>query len=129
MRGLLSLVPAHTLRLPRWSSEQARSVLAALAASGLSVAQFAREHDLDPQRLFAWRRKLAASAPAPTPSAASVHFVELAPGLPSTTATPAPAARYEVQLSNGERLRVEGAFEVDSVRALLALLREGARPC
>jgi transposase-like protein len=37
---------------PRWSEEEAREVLTALARSGQSVGAFAAGHDLDPQRLY-----------------------------------------------------------------------------
>ena len=45
----------------RWTAEVARSVLAApkQAASGESVASFARSHGLQRQRLLWWRKRLA----------------------------------------------------------------------
>ena len=44
---------------PRWSERDARMALAALERSGKSVRVFAEEHGLDPQRLYAWRRRVA----------------------------------------------------------------------
>ena len=44
---------------PRWTESQAREVSAALAHSGKSVAAFAAEHGLDPQRVYLWRRRFA----------------------------------------------------------------------
>ncbi|MCP4963880.1 MAG: transposase [bacterium] len=43
---------------PRWGEADARAVLDALKESGRSVTEFAREHDLDPQRLWRWRSRL-----------------------------------------------------------------------
>jgi len=43
---------------PRWTEQDAREALDAPARSGQSIAAFAAEHGLDPQRLYAWRRRL-----------------------------------------------------------------------
>lgn len=45
----------------RWTAAEAGRVLAELDASGEKLSAFALRHDLDPQRLHAWRRRLAAS--------------------------------------------------------------------
>ena len=47
---------------PRWTEQDARAALAALERSGRPVREFAEEHGLDPQRLYAWRRRLAATS-------------------------------------------------------------------
>ncbi len=47
-----------SLRDRRWTEADGRRVLAAQARSGQSVAAFAREHGLDAQRVFWWRRRL-----------------------------------------------------------------------
>ena len=46
------------LREQRWTTKDARRVLAACDGSGLSVAAFAREHGLKGQRLSWWRKRL-----------------------------------------------------------------------
>ena len=103
----------------RWTHEDARVVLAALAGSGLSVGAFAARYRVQAQRLAAWRRKLAAP-PARTAPATPLAFVEVAP----RTSAP-PASRYEVVLAAGDVLRIEGAIDAAAVRTLLALLRAG----
>jgi len=40
--------------LARWTSEEAREVLAAQEDSGLSIAAFAEQMGLNPQLLYVW---------------------------------------------------------------------------
>lgn len=109
------------LRQSRWSPADARLVLDAVADSGHSFLEFAREHQVDVQRLYAWRRRLASALVGPAQA-----FVELrAPEIAPPTASP---ARYEIQLPSGEILRVEGTLDPAGVAALLAVLRSG-RSC
>lgn len=112
----------RALRRPRWSADDAHLVLDALASSGLSVPDFSREHSVDPQRLYAWRRRLDARAPNSTDT--PLTFVRLQPALPSATPNP----RYELVLNGGEMLRIEGTIVPHDIVALLAALR-GTRPC
>lgn len=46
----------------RWADDDARTVLAAQEASGLSVAAFAAREGVDMQRLYFWRRRLGSCA-------------------------------------------------------------------
>lgn len=105
----------------RWTHDDARVVLAALAGSGLSVGAFAARYHVQAQRLAAWRRKLVAP-PTQTAPDAPLAFVEVAP---RASAPPALATRYELVLAAGDVLRIEGAIDAGAVRTLLALLRAG----
>jgi hypothetical protein len=128
MSRALSNTVTRALRQSRWTPFEARVVLGAVATSGLSPAQFARQYDVDYQRLNAWRRRLTtpAALPATTPVAeAPVQFVELRAPAP----TPVAAPRYEILLPSGELLRVEGAIDPAAVGALLTALRGATRPC
>ena len=51
--------PQMLPRRRRWKIAEARSVLAALSASGLSLPEFANQPGLEPQRLRRWQRRLA----------------------------------------------------------------------
>jgi transposase-like protein len=114
---------ALVLRQSRWSPADAHRVLDAVAATGRSFPEVARQYHVDVQRLYAWRRRLASSAVDPVDPVQS--FVELrAPEV----VTPPATSRYEIQLPTGEILRVEGAVDPTSVGALLAVLRSG-RAC
>lgn len=108
------------LKRPYWSADDARVVLDALDEAGTPVTDFARAHDLDPQRLYAWRRRLDRAPPRARPLA----FVEL----PTASPRAAPA-RYELVLPSGVRLCIEGAVVADDINVLLTLLRDGTAPC
>lgn len=54
-----------------WREDLARELLAAQAASGMSLQAFAKKHGLMPERLRRWKRKLEA----PTASAADIRFL------------------------------------------------------
>jgi len=109
-------IPANA----RWTEAQAREVLAAVAASGLGVAKFAERHGVQAQRIYLWRRKL---GPTDKQLARRPMFVEVAPR-PSTPAS----GRYEITTPHGETLRIEGPVDAQTVRSLVAILREG-RAC
>ena len=115
----LSKSVARVLPLRRWTHAEARIVLDAVAASELTVAEFARAYELDYQRLNTWRRRLTARSVSEAP----LEFVELRAPTPAPAATP----RYEIQLPSGEILRLDGAIDAASVGSLLALLRGGPR--
>lgn len=107
----------------RWTPDDARVVLAALDASGLAVGAFAARHHVQAQRLFAWRRTLAARDGV-SPSA-PLTFVEVASHATVGASTP---SRYEIVLATGDVLRIEGAVDADAIRTLLDVLRAG-RAC
>jgi len=111
---------AHILRQSRWSPADARLVLDAVADTGRSFLEFARSHEVDVQRLYAWRRRLASPPVDPVQSFVEFRAPEVIP--------PAAPSRYEIQLPTGEILRVEGAIDPIGVAALLAVLRSG-RAC
>ena len=97
----------------RWTAEDARSALAALDRSGLSIREFAVREGIDPQRLYWWRRRFA-SSPC---EAITLAFVELTP-------TNALSAVAEVLLRSGRVLRVPVAIESTALRRLVDALEE-----
>ena len=116
----LSPIPLYRTRR-RWTEKEARAALAALAASRLSTRAFATRERIDIQRLYSWRRKLAASssreavAP-PAPPA----FVELRPATPE---------RVEVVLRCGVVLRVSESIDGATVRRLVDALEPSRSSC
>ena len=105
----------------RWTTDDARAVLAALDRSGKSVRVFAEEHGLDPQRLHAWRRRVAEGDPI------TFHEVTVRPA-PRTEAAEAPLAAFEIALASGVVIRVPPAFDAAALARLLDVLTQ-ARAC
>jgi transposase-like protein len=97
---------------PRWTEDDAREALAALGRSGRSVSVFAAEHGLDPQRLYAWRRRLARGE--------HTTFREL------IVRSPPAAAIFEVVLASGVVVRVPSSFDAEALARLLDVV---ARAC
>ena len=113
----LSSHPSYRTRR-RWTEKEARAALAALAASRLSLRAFAKREGIDAQRLYSWRRKLAASPEREvvTPPA----FVELRPASPE---------RIEVVLGSGIVLRVSESIDGAAIRRLVDALQPSRSPC
>jgi transposase-like protein len=97
----------------RWTAEDARDVLAALEASGLSVAAFALREGLDPQRLYWWRRRQAITRSERMPAPA---FVELAATGGSDL--------IEVALRSGRVLRISSGIDPARLRRIAEALEE-----
>jgi hypothetical protein len=108
-------------RRRRWKIAEARSVLAALAASGLSLPEFAMRKGLKPQRLRRWQRRLGRDvrhpgAPAPTTPA----VIELRPRSSPSVRSGEP---IEVVLGSGITLRVAETIEPAMLARLVTALR------
>jgi transposase-like protein len=100
---------------PRWTEEDARAVLAALERSGKPLSVFAEEHGLDPQRLYAWRRRVAGGD--------GTTFRELI--VRRSTGPAATVARdsFEVLLPSGVSVRVPPSFDAAALERLLVVLQ------
>src|SRR5690349_12049701 len=109
-RRLVDLVPARLSARRRWNSEYARAVLKHLAASGMSVREFATRHGIDAQRVYRWRAQLGSVAAATTETAA---FVEI---------KPAGGSAIEVVLRSGHVVRVGDGSVEETLRRLVAAL-------
>jgi transposase-like protein len=111
MPKLPILAAAGTRR--RWTSTDARLVLKALAASGLSVNAFATQQGLDAQRLYFWRRRLETEPrDLQTP-----RFVEV---------VARSAAPVEVVLRSGRILRISSAIDTPTLRRLVEAFEDDA---
>lgn len=140
----------RTLAKRYWTADDARLVLAACAASGLSEAAFGRREGVGVQRLRWWRRQLAGteSSAAPVgPAFVPVRLVtEAEPQAPGRRASPrravahasgqpqhsGPAAAQasssiEVVLLSGRRLVVGPSFDAGAVSRLVEVLEEVGR--
>jgi len=99
----------------RWTEDDARAVLAALDRSGQSVRTFAEAHGLDPQRLYAWRRRVAGGD--------RITFREV-----TVRPQDASSGAFEVVLPSGAVIRVPPTFDEAALARLLDVL-ERPRAC
>lgn len=102
----------------RWTSTQARKVLDDCAASGLTLAEFARQHELPAKRLYRWRERLNQTPNAPP----NPQMIELVP----TPATP--NARLYIRCPSGHTLEMSDLPTTEALRLALAALAE-VHPC
>jgi transposase-like protein len=91
---------------PRWSASEAEEILASLEKSGQSVAAFARERGVTPQRLYWWRDRLRRRA---TRSRSDETSVELVPVRITHDARREDDALIIVRLRRGVALEVPPA--------------------
>lgn len=108
-------------RRRRWRIADARSVLAALSASGLSLPEFANREELEPQRLRRWQRRLAREVrPARRTVSTPPALIELRP-------TPSPSPRrsepIEIVLASGVVVRVAETIDAAALARLVTALR------
>jgi transposase-like protein len=109
---IVSLLPTGT-RL-RWTRAEARAVVAAHEASGLSVEKFAAREGLKPARVARWMRKLKDAKPSAAPT-----FVEFQSVRPR-------AKKIEIVLRTGHVLFVDESCDPTSLRRVLELLERDA---
>lgn len=116
--------------------EAMRALLAKWERSGLSLARFAQREGVAVKTLYRWRRRLGvgvrrgdragrrrsrgAARPARPALGPAPMFTEVTATLGRLSA----AAMFEVQLSDGTTVRMPEDFDPDSLRILLAALRE-----
>src|SRR5438045_3613772 len=104
----------------RWTEPEARAWLAKQRTSGLSAYAFAARQGIDPQRLYAWRRRLE------VPESAAPRLVEVAAsGAVPTPPTPSAAKAdrpIELVTPDGFVLRIPPDADLQRVRALLGLV-------
>lgn len=100
----------------QWREAEARAVLAEFAASGASLAAFARQRGVAVKRLSYWRQRLASSA--------RVDFV------PVAIAPPGPPAEAFVEITvRGVVLRARTDVEAARLARLVAALASALPPC
>jgi transposase-like protein len=103
----------------RWSAREGRAMLEALARSGQTVAEFARRHELQEQRVRAWTKRF------PEVKAASPTFVPVRVKAKREDAEMR-SAGIEVKLRGGRSVRVGIDFDPDLLCRVIAALEEGA---
>ncbi len=96
----------------RWSDDFKRRVVAEASQPGVSVAAIARRYDLNNNLLFNWKRRFGVDL--------AFLPVEVLPEAVAPSVDPAVLdSKIEIQLSNGHRLSISGAFDPDVVSRLV----------
>jgi transposase len=115
---------------------QKREIVEATLAAGASVASVSRAHGINHNVVFGWRRLyqqglLAEDKTAPTPRLLPVRIET--PTIVAVREAPAAVeqsvlrcAAVELQLTGGERLRLEGPFDREALGSLIETLRQRA---
>lgn len=98
----------------RWNADEAREILAAIAASGTTVEAYAARHGLRPGRLYLWQRRFGVA----DVDRVDFHEVKRRPRVPL-----ADPAVLEVLLPSGAVIRFASEVAVDRIGAILRELR------
>jgi transposase len=115
----------------RWTTEEKRRLVAETLALGATVHGVARRHGVNTSQLFTWRKQFRvdlgppAAAPMP-PDFAAVMIAPAAPptadGMEAPSGASAPCGLIEIELPQGERVRIAGTVDPAMVTAALQAL-------
>ena len=134
---MATIAPMKSGRRPNFPIEFKAKVAALACEPGVSVSKLAREHDLNTNMLFRWKRQYrAGELYAPVESGPTLLPVNLvAQTETSIVELPSPATRFgdtsaskprecaiEIRIA-GAVVRVEGEVDVIRLRAVLSALR------
>ena len=110
----------HRRQRRSWSDDEKRRIVAQTKVLGVSVSEVARRYDVNANQVFNWLRD-----PRFQPSEAAGEAAKFLPvqviaeGFPAGPERRGDYGSIEIDLANGHRLRVNGAFDPDAA-ALLA---------
>ena len=105
-----------------WPDDFKAQVVAESLEEGVVISDIARRHGLPPQRLFAWRNQMHTARKA-TGKAPTFAPVVMAAPSPSKQCETPPAPDVIEILIGTTLIRVRGAVEADSLRAILRAVR------
>jgi len=117
----------------RYDATFKRALVERTLAPGASVARIAREHGINANQLFKWRRQFLLGKPVapaprdPAPPAISLLAVtiateEPAPVASTSLAAPSESGRIEITLAGGT-VRIQGAVDTTMLQLVLSNLR------
>mgnify|MGYP003700849947 CR=1 FL=1 len=104
-----------------WSDAEKVEICRQTSVPGVSVSRVARRYDVNANQVFNWLKDPRFKPNSPPPEAEAPVFlpVEVVPDAePELTRAVDREGAIEVLLSNGRRLRLTGAFDVDIVARL-----------
>jgi transposase len=133
MDGTIEIVTGRERRR-RWSTQEKLRLVAEMQEPGAVVRAVAARHGVCESLLFTWRRQAhqgVLTPPREMPMFMPVQMIDAASSLapkPSSPATPprpaAPSGLIEIELGNGQHVRVGGDVNLAALRRVLAALRE-----
>ncbi len=111
---------AKRRRRRNWSDDEKRMICAQTRLRGVSVSQVARRYDVNANQVFNWLKE-ARFADAEPPEAGTVFLpVEITEprGMPVLSDSTEPST-LEINLCNGHRLLITGAYDADALARLI----------
>jgi transposase len=109
-------------RRRRWSRAEKERIVAAAIAPGAVASEVARAEGIHTSQLFRWRQELCG----PARAAPSFSAVTVMPE-PGGMVTPPLPGTIEIEFATGTRIRISGAADPLTVRALVAALAKAGR--
>ena len=118
----------------RWSEEDKRAIVAETWLPGASLAAVARQHDLNANQLFGWRRQFSSDGPPEAPVEPQFVSVEVTGGSASARQTveapQSPRSResdrrpgiIEIELPCGARLRCDQHVDRQALALVVDIL-------
>ena len=130
MTSETSETPPGRQRRRRYDVAFKRAIVEQTLAPGASVARIAREHDINANQLFKWRRQFLREKSAvsgsgePTPSATTLLPVTVIGEAAAAPSAPSPSqpGQIEIQLAGGT-IRIRGTVDKTMLQVVLSSLR------
>jgi len=116
-------------RNKRWPEALKREIVAASLVPGASVSVVARQHNVNANQLFSWRRRYGeASKPlAAPPSTSGLVPVTITPepeNVGAASPTPTKSETIEIEIGGDCRIRVGSSFDGRALKRVLDVLRK-----
>lgn len=117
------ILVSTTARRRRYDRTVKQQIVAQTLVPGASVARIAREHGLNANQLFKWRRQhLATQALPPASAVAPAAWLPVTVVAEPAPVVPPPAGQIVIALAGGQ-VTVSGAVDAAMLRLVLASLR------
>ncbi len=101
-----------------WDDNEKREIVAQTRVPGVSVSRVARRYDVNANLVFKWLRE-PRFCPADEDMAQFLPVEVLSEPVAPIVKPAVLDSKIEIQLSNGDRLSISGAFDPDAVARLL----------
>ena len=106
-----------------WATDEKRRIVEESLADGASIAEIARQHDLNANQLFTWRRQFGVE-PVEPKDLAPILPVTIAPEISTDDPDAGSRGQIEIVLAEGDRILVWSDVETAALtRVLKALAR------